>query len=181
MLAEFAVPAMSVGALAALAAGGLAALAGQPASWAAATGLALGVPLSLLGGLYAVLIATEKVPAGVFTTAALYWLVGFPLAMLAHAAATSWVFTGRPGLPTEPLLQFLAYQGLLSMGFAIGFMWAHEQFGRRWWPRIRDHNVYAYRIVEEYKTSATAMHEAERASAEARRERKRQRAKARYG
>ncbi len=36
------------------------------------------------------------------------------------------------------------------MGFAIGFLWMHEQLGRHWWPRILDHNLYAHRCVEQY-------------------------------
>ena len=48
-LAEFAVPSYVIGAGAALAAGGLAAIAGQPSGWAVITGLALGVPIAVLG------------------------------------------------------------------------------------------------------------------------------------
>jgi len=153
-LTEFSVPAMAVGVIAGLVAGGLALFAGQPTGWAVLTGLGLGVPLALLGAGYAVLIATGRFPAGVFAPAAVYWVVGFPLALMVHAVVTEWLFIGRPSLPEEPL-EFLAYRALLSMGFAIGFLWMHEQIGRHWWPRIREHNPYAHRIVEQYKELAT--------------------------
>jgi hypothetical protein len=180
-LVEFALPTVAIGVLAALGAGGRAAHPGPPAGWAALTGLALGLPLALFGVGYAALVALEKVPVGVFTPAAAYWLVGFPLSMLMYAGMTEWVFTGRPGLPEEPLWQFLAYQALLSMGFAIGFLWLHEQLGRRWWPRIREHNVYAYRVVERYKESATVMEQRKEVALEVRRQRKAAKAAQRAG
>jgi hypothetical protein len=172
LLAEFSVPAMAMGAVAALGAGVLAAVAGQPAGWAVIIGLALGVPIALLGAGYSCLVAIEKFPIGVFTPAGAYWLVGFPLAMLVQASVTEWLVTGTPGLPEGPLWQFLAYNALLSMGFAIGFLWSHEYLGRHWWPRIMDHNPYAARSVEEYVGLATVMKEREEATARARMEKK---------
>jgi len=172
LLAEFSVPAMAMGVVAALGAGVLAAVAGQPAGWAVITGLALGVPVALLGAGYSCLVAIEKFPIGVFTPAGLYWLVGFPLAMLVQASVTEWLVTGTPGLPEGPLWQFLAYNAFLSMGFAIGFLWSHEYLGRHWWPRIQDHNPYAARSVEEYVGLAVVMREREEATARARREKK---------
>jgi hypothetical protein len=173
MLAEFSLPASLVGVIAAIAAGGLGALAGQPAGAAVITGLALGLPIALWGAGWAVLSALQKVPTGIFAPLALYWLVGFPLAMLCYEIATVWVFSGAPGL-REPLWQLLAYNAMLSVGFAFGFMYAHEQFGRRWWPRVRDHNVYAYRTVEAHKATALALHERKESAKAVRARRKRQ-------
>lgn len=155
-MAQYCLPAASVGVAAGLLAGGLAAFAGQPAGWAVLTGLGLGVPLILFGSGYSVLVALGKVPAGVFTPAAFYWLIAFPLSLLVHAIVTEWVFTGRPGLPPDPW-QFLAFRALLSMGFAIGFLWMHEQVARFWWPRILDTNQYARRTVGHYSQLATAL------------------------
>ncbi|WP_344109399.1 hypothetical protein [Kribbella alba] len=155
-LAEFSVPAAAVGVAAGLVAGGLAAFVGQPAGWAIITGLGLAAPLVLLGAGYAVLLALGKVPAGVFAPAAVYWVIGFPLALLVHEVVTQWTVTGTPGLPAEPW-KFLAFRALLSMGFAIGFLWMHEQIGRHWWPRIVDHNIYARRCVEQYIELASSM------------------------
>lgn len=178
LLAEFSVPAMAIGAIAALGAGGLVALVGLPFTWAVISGLALGLPIALFGAGYATLVAFEKFPIGVFTPAAAYWLVGFPLAMLIHSIATEWLVTGTPGLPQEPLWQFLAYNALLSMGFAIGFLWSHEYLGRHWWPRIRDHNRYADRCVEAYVGLAVVLHERTEATARGRNAKKSQARKA---
>ena len=156
LLAEYCLPAASVGAAAGLIAGGLAAFVGQPAGWAVVTGLGLGVPLMLFGSGYAVLVALGKVPAGVFAPAAVYWVIAFPLALLAHSVVTAWVITGTPALPPEPW-KFLAFRALVSMGFAIGFLWMQEQIGRFWWPHILDRNPYARRVVEQYSNLATAL------------------------
>jgi hypothetical protein len=155
-LAQYCVPAASVGAAAGLVAGGLAAFVGQPAGWAVLTGLGLGVPLILFGSGYAALVALGKVPAGVFAPAAVYWAIAFPLALLVHAIVTEWVVTGTPGLPAEPW-KFLAFRALVSMGFAIGFLWMHDQIGRFWWPHILDRNVYARRVVTQYTQLAAAL------------------------
>jgi hypothetical protein len=148
-LAEFSLPAATVGVAAGFVAGGLAAFVGRPIGWAVVTGLGLAVPLALFGVGYAVLLALGKLPAGVFAPAAVYWVIGFPLALLVHAVVTEWSVTGTPGMPAEPW-KFLAFRALLSMGFAIGFLWMHEQLGRHWWPRITDHNPYARRVVAGY-------------------------------
>ncbi|MFI6833675.1 hypothetical protein ACIBG5_41640 [Kribbella sp. NPDC050241] len=155
-LAEFSVPAVSVGAAAGVIAGGLAAFVGQPFGWAVATGLGLGVPLMLFGAGYAVLMGMGKIPAGVFAPAAVYWVIAFPLSLLVHSVVTEWVVTGTPGLPPEPL-KFLAFRALVSMGFAIGFLWMHEQIGRHWWPHILERNIYARRTVEQYAHLAAAL------------------------
>jgi hypothetical protein len=170
-LAEFVVPAAAVGVAAGLIAGGLGLFAGQPFGWAVVTGLGLGVPLVLLGAGYSALVALGKAPAGVFAPAAAYWALGFPLALLVHAVVTEWVVAGTPGLPEQPL-QFLAFRALLSMGFAIGFLWMHEQLGRHWWPRIMAHNPYARRTVEQYVHLAESMQARKAAAAAARKKRR---------
>ncbi|HET6737544.1 MAG TPA: hypothetical protein VFH76_01370 [Kribbella sp.] len=157
-LAQYCVPAASVGAAGGLIAGALAAFVGQPAGWAVATGFGLGVPLILFGSGYSVLVALGKFPAGVFTPAAAYWAIAFPLSLLVHAIVTEWVVTGTPGVPADPW-KFLAFRALLSMGFAIGFLWMHEQIARLWWPRIMDDNEYARRTVGKYTQLAVALEE----------------------
>ncbi|MGH3366895.1 MAG: hypothetical protein ACRDOY_06815 [Nocardioidaceae bacterium] len=175
LLTEFAGPAFAIGGVATLGAGVLAAIAGQPTGWAVITALALGVPIALFGAGYAVLIATGKVPVGVFTPAAAFWAVGFPLSRLCQESVTELLFTGSLGLPQGPLWGFLVYQALLSMGFAIGYLWLHEQLGRYWWPRVRDHNPYASRSVEIHTQSAMAIRQRKEVTSQAR-QRKRQRA-----
>ena len=178
LLAEFSLPAMALGVVAALGAGVLALVAGQPAGWAVTSGLALGVPIALLGAVYSSLVALKKVPTGVFTPAAAFWLVGFPLSMLVFEVVSQWQVTGTPGLPQEPLWQFLAYNALLSMGFAIGFLWSHEYLGRQWWPRIQDRNPYAASTVAEHIEHAVAINERSAEAARARREKKARKAQA---
>jgi hypothetical protein len=170
-LAAYSVPAASVGVAAGLIAGGLAAFVGQPAGWAVVSGLGLAVPLVAFGVGYAVLLAFGKVPAGVFAPAAVYWVIGFPLALMVHAMVTAWTVTGTPGLPEAPL-QFLAFRALLSMGFAIGFLWMHEQLGRHWWPRIMADNPYAERTVAQYVHLAETMQARKEAAARARQKRR---------
>lgn len=180
MLAEFCVPAASVGAVAGLVAGGLAPFAGLSAGWSVATGLALGVPIALVGSLYAVLLAKEKISGNVFLPLGLMWLVGFPLCRLIHQLTFEYAAVGNLGL-SRSIVEFLGFQALLSMGFAFGFMWAHEQFGRRWWPKIREHNVYAYRTVESYKQMAVALEYRKVAADSGRTRRRQQRAAKAHG
>jgi hypothetical protein len=123
-------PGAAVGLAAGVVAGGLAALVGQPLSWALVTMLALGVPLGLLGGTLGLLVASGRLPRGRFAPVGLFWLVGFPLARLIHEIAVSLVLTGQVRLPSD-LAGFLAYQGLVSMGWAIGFLWLHERIALR--------------------------------------------------
>ncbi|ANZ40035.1 hypothetical protein BBK82_32350 [Lentzea guizhouensis] len=119
-----------MGLAAGVVAGGLAALVGQPLSWAAVTMFALGVPLAVLGGGLGLLMATGRLPRGRFAPVALFWLVGFPLARLVHEISVGLVLTGQFRLPAD-LAGFLAYQGLVSMGWAIGFLWLHERIAQR--------------------------------------------------
>jgi hypothetical protein len=125
-----AIPGAAVGLAAGVVAGGLAALVGQPLSWALVTTLALGVPLGLLGGTLGLLMASGRLPRGRFAPIALFWLAGFPLARLVHEISVSLVLTGQVRLPSD-LAGFLAYQGLVSMGWAIGFLWLHERIALR--------------------------------------------------
>jgi hypothetical protein len=125
-----ALPGVAVGLAAGVVAGGLAALVGQPLSWAAVTMLALGTPLALLGGGLGVLMASGRLPRGRFAPVALFWLVGFPLARLVHELCVSVVLTGQVRLPSD-LAGFLAYQGVVSFGWAIGFLWLHERMAAR--------------------------------------------------
>ena len=97
--------------------------------------LSLGVPLALAGGGYTMLLINERVRLGGFAPAALYWLVAFPLCRLLHEVLTTLIITGAPALPPDPL-GFLAFQGIISAGFAIGFLWLHERIAPRWWRRL---------------------------------------------
>jgi hypothetical protein len=149
-------PGLAVGFIAGVVAGGLAAFVGQPAGWALASAISLGVPLALAGGGYTLLLINEKVRLGGFAPAAVYWLVAFPLCRLLHEILTRLIITGRPGLPPDTL-GFLAYQGIVSAGFAIGFLWLHERFAPRWWQRLAQHDPLAERIYLRYASHAQAV------------------------
>lgn len=152
-------PGLAVGFIAGVVAGGLAAFVGQPAGWALVSAFALGVPLALLGGGYTMLLINNKVRLGGFAPAALYWLVGFPLARLLHEILTRFILTGEPGLPPDPL-GFVAYQGIVSAGFAIGFLWLHERIAPRWWQRLAVHHPEARDVYLRYAEHARAIYEA---------------------
>jgi hypothetical protein len=114
-----------------------------------------------------VLLATGVFRPGVFAPAALYWLVAFPVARLVHETTTHLVVTGRIGL-TDDLLSFLAFQGLVSVGFAIGFVWLHERLAPHWLLKIRHHNPEARRLFNVYVSHAETVWE-EKARSQARR------------
>jgi hypothetical protein len=165
-LARLTFPGLVVGFIAGVLAGGLAAVVGQPAGWALVSALTLGVPLGLLGGGYTMLLIHDKVRLGGFAPAALYWLIGFPLARMLHEVLTRLILTGEPGLPTDPF-GFLAYQGIVSAGFAIGFLWLHERIAPRWWQRLAAHDPDARKVYLKYAEHARVIFEAKERRREA--------------
>lgn len=158
-LAELTLPGLAVGFIAGLVAGGLAGFIGQPAGWALVTGLALGIPLALLGAGYTMLLVQNKVRLGGFAPAALYWLFAYPAARLLHEVLTSTILGGSPKLPPD-VFGFLAYQGIVSAGFAIGFLWMHERVAPRYWQRIAGRNPAAARVYVRYAEHARILFEA---------------------
>ncbi|WP_211289026.1 hypothetical protein [Actinophytocola xinjiangensis] len=158
-LAELLLPGLFVGFIAGLVAGGLAGFVGQPIGWALVTGLALGIPLALLGAGYTMLLVQNKVRLGGFAPAALYWLIAYPAARLLHEVTTSAVIGGTPRLP-EDVFGFLAYQGIVSAGFSIGFLWMHERVAPRYWQRISEHNPAAAKVYVRYAEHARIIFEA---------------------
>lgn len=154
--AELTLPGVVVGLGAGLIAGGMAAAAGLPLGYVILTFFALGVPLALLGAVYDMLLASGRVRLGGVAPAALYWLPGFPLARLIHEVVMD-LGSGRVIALPEGFLPFLAFQGIMSLGYAIGFLWCHEMVATVWWPRVRDHNPVAARYVVQYTQQAAAM------------------------
>jgi hypothetical protein len=161
-LAEVGRPGFAVGFIAGSVAGLMALIVGQPIGWAMVSALALGLPLGLLGAVYSILIALGKVRIGGFAPVCLFWLIGFPLSRLLQEVLTRLVLTGEPGGPPD-VLGFLAYQGLISAGFAFGFLWMHERLAPQWWRRMSDHNPTALRVYERYASHARVMWEAREA------------------
>lgn len=152
-------PGLAVGFIAGVLAGGLTAIVGQSAGAAVVAALSLGVPLALLGGGYTMLLINKRVRLGGFAPAALFWLIGFPLSRLLHELAVTWYVSGAPALPTDTL-GFLAFQGIVSLGFAIGFLWLHERVAPRWWRRLAEHDPDARAVYMRYAQYAQAMYEA---------------------
>jgi hypothetical protein len=153
-------PGLAVGFIAGVLAGGLTAIVGQPAGAAVVAALSLGVPLALLGGGYTMLLINKRVRLGGFAPAALFWLIGFPLARLLHELAVSWYVGGTPALPPDTL-GFLAFQGIVSLGFAIGFLWLHERVAPRWWRRLAERGgEVAEEVYLRYASHAMAVFEA---------------------
>ncbi|CAM3589646.1 hypothetical protein KIPE111705_15775 [Kibdelosporangium persicum] len=128
-LVDASLPGFAVGFLAGSLAGLMAVVVGQPWSWALVAVVTLGVPLGLFGAAYSLLLASGKVPRGRFAPACLFWMVAFPVARLLQEVLTRLVFVGEPGLPPNAW-GFLAYQAIISVGFAIGFLWVHERLVR---------------------------------------------------
>ncbi|MUL44131.1 hypothetical protein FZ103_23720 [Streptomonospora sp. PA3] len=171
--AEVAVPGAGVGLVAGAFAAGVAAMAGLPAVQIATIATGLGVPLALLGAGYCVLLALGKFGVGALGPVAFYWLIGFPLARLVDQFAVATVL-GHDQVLREPLLSFLLFQAMLSMGFAIGFLWLHERIAPHLLIRIQYHNPVAAGLVERYVEQATKL-EARRRTAKEEREAKRAR------
>jgi len=153
---ELTLPGVAIGLVTGLVAGGLAALGGLPFSYVALTTLALGVPLAVMGAGYDALLALGRIRLGGVAPAMLYWAPAFPLARLFHEVALD-IGAGRSVALPEALLPFLGFQAIMSVGYAIGFLWLHENVAGLWWVRIRDHNPVAARYVGQYTRQAAAM------------------------
>jgi hypothetical protein len=158
-LAELGVPGAAIGAASGAVVGLLAAAVGQPIGWAAVGALTLSVPLALLGAGYGAIAATGWFRPGVFAPVAIYWMLGFPLSRLVHETVTP-ALLGGSFTPPSDVLTFLLFQALVSMGYAIGFIWLHERIAPHWLMRIQDHNPAAQRLFAVYLKQASAMWEA---------------------
>ncbi|WP_084962563.1 hypothetical protein [Thermoactinospora rubra] len=140
---ELALPGASIGAGAGAMAGGLTLLAGQPTGVAGLSALALAVPLALFGGMYGMLLGRGVFRPGAFGPVGLYWMAAFPMSRLAQE-----LLTGQG--PADGVPAFLAYQAMVALGFAIGFVWLHERLMPRWLIRRATANPPAAALLETY-------------------------------
>ncbi|GAA1023113.1 hypothetical protein Aple_097950 [Acrocarpospora pleiomorpha] len=162
--AELAFPGLSIGVVAGAMAGGLTLLAGQSTGWAAVSALALALPLGLFGGVYGTLLGPRLLGGrfsslfrpGVFAPAGVFWLIAFPLSRLFQETAAGLVLHGEVFL-SGGLGGFLAYQAMVSLGFAIGFLWLHERFMPQWLMRLTDHNPEAALLLRRYVEHAETL------------------------
>ena len=152
--AELVVPGLLIGIIAGAAAGGMAILAGLPAGYVVATTVGLGVPLAAFGAGYSLLLASGRIRLGGVAPAALYWLFAFPVARCVHEILVD-VLSGRAVALPDGVVKFVVYQAIVSVGFAVGFIWMHEYVFGRWWVRVRDHNPVASRYVAQYTRQAS--------------------------
>jgi hypothetical protein len=158
-LAEVSATGAVIGVVGGAVVGGLAAVVGQPAGWALAGAVALAVPLALVGACYGVLVGLGYAKPGMFAPVAVVWLVGFPLARLLHETMAPVLLGGSP-TPPESIPTFLAYQAMISLGFAIGFIWLFERITPPWLVSIKDHNPVAERVYARYAMHAATVWEA---------------------
>ncbi|MEV1174155.1 hypothetical protein [Nonomuraea sp. NPDC049784] len=140
---ELALPGASIGAVAGAMAGGLTLFAGQPIGMAAMSALSLALPLALFGGLYGVLLGHGVFRPGTFAPIGLYWVAAFPVSRLAQESLIG------VGL-ADGVLPFLAYQAMVSLGFAIGFVWLHERLMPHWLMRCAGANPLAKELLGVY-------------------------------
>ena len=150
---ELVAPGFLIGMIAGAIGGGVAAMGGLDAGYVIGTTLGLGLPLAAFGVGYSMLLASGRIRLGGVAPAALYWLFAFPVARVIHEVLVD-VLSGRAVALPDGAVKFLAYQALVSVGFAIGFIWMHEYVFGRWWIRIRDHNPVADRYVQQYTRQA---------------------------
>ena len=130
-VAELSAPGAAIGLLGGVIAGGLLAIGG------------LSLPLTLVA---AILLAKGRLPMGTLAGAAMLWAVAWPVIRVVHGAVVD-LIAGNGIATPGGILSFFVYQVLVSVPFAIGFWWLHENFAPRWWFRIRNRNPVANHFI----------------------------------
>lgn len=161
--AEVVFPGFAIGMAGGVLIGSLGMIGGVSAGQALVATLVLGVPLGLCGALYDALLSAGRMGIGTFAPAAAFWLLLFPVARFLNETLSD-VVAGDPVTLSGGVAGFLAYQAILSMGYAIGFVFLHEQLAPLWWLRVRAHNPAAERLMERYLDHAAAIHQGRRRS-----------------
>ena len=169
-VAELSAPGAAIGLLGGVIAGGLLAISGLSLPLVLVATVGLVIPLALTGAAYEVLLAKGKLPMGTLSGAAMVWAVAFAPIRVVHAAAVD-VVAGNPVAMPQGFLSFVAYQILVSVPFAIGFWWLHENFAPRWWFHIRNRNPVAEHFIRVQLQYAGAAEEEKQRQQERRAER----------
>jgi hypothetical protein len=146
-MVELSLPGAVIGLLGGLIAGGLAASGVLSLGLSLVSAIALGVPLAAVGALYEILLARGRVPLGPLTPVAMVWVIGFPAVRITHAALIS-MYAGDAVAVPNGWVDFVVYNIILSVPFAIGFWWLHENFAPRWWMHIGDRNPVAAQYMK---------------------------------
>ncbi len=139
---ELMVPGVAIGLIGGVIAGVLGATGGLDLPLTLAAAVSLALPLAAAGAVYELLLTMGRIPLGPLGPMALFWAVGFPVARAVNAASVN-LFAGDPVAVPHGWLDFMVYNMLLSVGFAIGFWWLHQNYAPRWWYRIRGRNPLA--------------------------------------
>jgi hypothetical protein len=173
-VAELSAPGAAIGLLGGVIAGGLLAITGLSLPITLMATVLLAVPLALAGAVYEILLAKGGLPMGTLSGAAMLWAVAWPVIRVLHGAIVD-LIAGNGIATPGGILSFFVYQMLVSVPFAIGFWWLHENFAPRWWFRIRDRNPVANHFIRVQLQYAGAAEEEK----ELQRERRAARAQAR--
>jgi hypothetical protein len=175
-VAELSAPGAAIGLLGGVIAGGLLAITGLSLPITLVATVLLAVPLALAGAAYEILLAKGRLPMGTLSGAAMLWAVAWPVIRVVHGALID-LIAGNGIATPGGILSFFVYQMLVSVAFAIGFWWLHENFAPRWWFHIRDRNPVAnhyIRVQLQYADKAEAEKDLQRqrraARAQARRD-----------
>jgi hypothetical protein len=167
---ELSAPGAAIGLLGGVIAGGLLAISGLSLPITLVAAVLLAVPLALTGALYEILLAKGKVPMGTVAGTAMVWAVAWPVIRVVHGAVVD-LIAGNGIATPNGILGFFVYQVLVSVPFAIGFWWLHENFAPRWWFRIRDRNPVADHFIRVQLQYAGAAEEEKQLREARRRER----------
>jgi len=162
---ELSAPGAAIGLLGGVIAGGLLAISGLAFPVTLVAGFLLAAPLALAGAVYEILLAKGKIPMGTVAGAAMVWAVAWPVIRVVHGAVVD-LIAGNGIATPNGILGFFIYQVLVSVPFAIGFWWLHENFAPRWWFRIRDRNPVANHFIRvQLQYAGAAEEEKERQAA----------------
>lgn len=140
------VPGVGIGLLGGLVAGALAAFGGLSPAMTLVAGVSLALPLAISGAIYETLLGKGKIPLGNLGPAALFWIVAWPISRAFNALVVD-TATGTGTSIRYGWLDFMAYNMLLSVGFAMGFWYFHQTYAHRWYFRIREHNPLAAYMI----------------------------------
>jgi hypothetical protein len=145
-VAELSVPGAAIGLLGGAIAGGLLAISGLSLAITLLAGVLLAVPLAIAGAAYEILLAKGRLPLGTLSGAAMLWAVAWPVIRVVHGALVD-LIAGNGIATPNGIFGFFVYQVIVSVPFAIGFWWLHENFAPRWWFHIRDRNPVANHFI----------------------------------
>jgi len=164
-VAELSVPGAAIGLLGGVIAGGLLAISGLSLAITLLAGVLLAVPLAIAGAAYEILLAKGRLPMGTLSGAAMLWAVAWPVIRVVHGAVVD-LIAGNGIATPNGILGFFVYQVIVSVPFAIGFWWLHENFAPRWWFHIRDRNPVANHFIRvQLQYAGAAEEEKDRKSA----------------